>query len=436
MRIFCLNFHKQVHSSIAEAFLSLTPLLQFREPGLLFGDIEQTLWLFKNSKNLLEKIQTRARDLGFTEASLALADTAAGAQALTGHFDFFICEAGQETSALAPLPVSALRDLEGFRAWEKPARLEVISEFLSSLGLKSLGDLMKLPAESWNLRWGDLGTQLQRKLASQEKSAFTPLIPDQPLVAYHHGDDPMGSQFQILESVRRRLPELLFRLEGREQALDQLSLLMICEYSGQKHHLSFSPSHKSRDLPLLMTLLGDRLQKLNFENPVREWELEIKPVSSPSRQQDFWEQQTHAQKENLQRLQSLLHDRKIRSGFLRLEEAQLPEKSWSLQNEALACLMPVTDYAFEGSSHREIPIFSEGLNTAPRPTRLLDQPQVLSAQEMKTFRFLQRYPLERFDLPWQGAARDYWLAMNSRQQCVWIYRDLLNSDYYLHGYFD
>jgi hypothetical protein len=425
-----------VHPSIAEAFLKFTPLLHFREPGLLFGDIRQTLWLFKSSKSLLEEILFRAEDLGFKEVSLALSDTAAGAQALTQHFDFFISEPGRESFSLSPLPVSSLKDLEGLKAWDKPAQVEDIAEFLPGLGLRSLGDLMKLPPESWNLRWGDLGSLLQTKISSAEKSVFAPLIPELPLVAYHHFDFPIADREWLLESMKPRLQELLFRLEGREQALDRLSLLMICEYSDAHHRLELSPSHKARDLDLLLTLLRERFKDLSLENPVREWEIEIQPLSSSPQQLDFWEPQAAMEKENLLRLQSLLHDRQIESGFLKLLPAQLPEKSWSFQNEPQPFELPATDFAFEERSHRELPVYSEGLNSAPRPTRILEAPCPITHDELRGFRFLHRSPLERLDLPWEETCRDYWLALNSKQQCVWVFRDLTNSTYYLHGYFD
>lgn len=436
MRIFCLNFHRQVHPSIAEAFLKFTPLLQFREPGLLFGDIRQTLWMFKSSKNLLEQVLERAQDLGFADASIALSDTAAGSQALTPHFDFFISEPGRESFSLSPLPVSSLKDLEGLRPWSRPSQIEEISDFLFGLGLGSLGDLMKLPPESWNLRWGDLGSEIQRKLNAQDKSVFTPLVPCEPLVAYHHFDFPLSNEDWILESMKPRLQELLFRLEGREQALDRMSVLLICEYSGTHHRLTFSPTHKARDLGMMLTLLGERLRGLELDNPVREWEIEITPVESAPRQIDFWESQASVEKENLMRLQSLLHDRRVVSGFLKLEPVPLPERSFSLQHEPADPVLPQTEFAFEGRAHRELPVHSEGLPRTPRPTQLLDPPVALTPQELRSFRFLHRFPMERLDLPWLKAARDYWMALNSREQCVWIYRDLSGSGYFLHGYFD
>lgn len=391
--------------------------------------------MFKNSKNLLEQVQARAHELGYKNVSVALSDTAAGAQALTQHFDFFISEPGQEAQSLAPFPTASLKDLEGLKAWEKPHHVEDIADFLHGLGLRSLGDLMKLPADSWNLRWGDLGTQIQKRLAGIERHAWTPWLPTEPLVAYQHLDFPISNQDILMESVTPRLKELLFRLEGREQALDHLSLLLICEYSNHKQTVSFSPTLKARDLQLTLTLLNERLSKINLDNPIREWELEIQAVASQSKQLDFWEPQT-SEKEHLLRLQSLLHDRQIESGFLKLQDSQLPEKSWAFQKEPNDFELPQTEFAMEDQAHRELPVFSEGLNHAPRPTRLLEPPLPITMEEMRTVRFLHRYPIERLDLPWQNAARDYWLAMNSQQQCVWVYRDLKTTHYFLHGYFD
>jgi hypothetical protein len=49
---------------------------------------------------------------------------------------------------------------------------------------------------------------------------------------------------------------------------------------------------------------------------------------------------------------------------------------------------------------------------------------------------LHAFPLERLELPWLQTARDYWIALNERRQCVWLFREIGSSTYFLHGYVD
>ena len=446
-RIFCLNFNlSPAKPAWAEAFLPFTPLLHFRG-GRLWGDVSKTTWLFQNSKNLLERIGQTAHALGAPDASLALSDTAAGAQAFTKHFAFFISEPGRQGESLAALPLQCLSDLEGLLPWEDPRQVEAISEFLQNLGLRTLGELQNLPPDSWELRWGALGHELRKKLAGTDAHVWTPLIPTDTLTAYQYFEDPCGHQPTILNSLEIKLRELFLRLEGRSQRLEVLKLLLTCEYSGKKIPLHITPTMKFRDLSLVLKLLGTRFESIDFENPIKEWELEIIPAHQGHQQLDFWEPQTK-EMDNLLRLQSTLHDRGVESGFWRLRDEPVPERGFTLETEAFFSPLPVTDYAFINDSHRLMPVQSEYLQRAPRPTRLNEPPLPLTHEEFQALRLLHAQPLERLDLPWhqdgrgEGLARDYWVAMNAFGQILWVYRDLRWSSesgeprYFVQGYFD
>ncbi|MFN7730027.1 MAG: hypothetical protein ACK5P7_12785 [Bdellovibrio sp.] len=403
--------------------------------------MSKTTWLFKNSKNLLEQIHKTAISLGAKDISLALADTAAGAQALTKHFDFFISEPGRQSESLAALPLHCLRDLEGLNNWDDVHQVEQISEFLQNLGLQTLQDLQQLPPDSWELRWGTLGHHLRQKLAGTETHTWTPLVPTDTLTAYQFFEHPCQDQATLLHFIEQSLTELFIRLEGRSQRLEVLKLMLTCEYSNHKMPLQIAPTIKFRDLSLILKILRERLDKISLENPIKEWELEILPAFQAHQQLDFWEPQVK-ELDNLLRLQSVLHDRKVQSGFLRLRDEPVPERGFSLEHESFFSPLPTTDFVFINDSHRLMPVQSEHLQAAPRPTRLLEPPKPISHDEFQSLKLLHPHPLERLDLPWQNIARDYWLALNSQKQLLWIFRDLHWSSqgdqarYFLQGYFD
>jgi protein ImuB len=127
-----------------------------------------------------------------------------------------------------------------------------------------------------------------------------------------------------------------------------------------------------------------------------------------------------------------------------------------------------------------MPWYGKPVARAPRPTRLLRIPRAISFAELERLKILSSSPIERLEsswwereeessrpgsnlplhtssLPTAGAGRaatsaasppltsaapalpstrDYYFAVSPDGQCLWIFRDPLTNEYFLHGYFD
>lgn len=75
---------------------------------------------------------------------------------------------------------------------------------------------------------------------------------------------------------------------------------------------------------------------------------------------------------------------------------------------------------------------------APRPTRLLQKPLLLTVADLQRLKILSANPIERLEDAWweTDTRRDYYFAIGSDGQCLWVYQDLRTGEHYLHGYFD
>ncbi|MNL66256.1 hypothetical protein D3C87_1906930 [compost metagenome] len=87
-------------------------------------------------------------------------------------------------------------------------------------------------------------------------------------------------------------------------------------------------------------------------------------------------------------------------------------------------------------------VYAKGLAQSPRPSLLLEKPQPLSPKEVQELRFVSNMPSERIESSWWQISvqdfkyRDYYFALSQSNQLLWVFRDRINSQVYLHGYFD
>ncbi len=148
MRTLCLKFHTKLEVPCAEAFLTLSPRVQFRDPGLIFVDLESTLGLLGGESGALTKALKIAQDLGDTAATAVIADQPYSAQMLLFPLSQNLPgRAGAQSNApdhqrWQDLPLQALLHLEGLEPWPQQHKIEWIADFFHSVGIRHCGDLL------------------------------------------------------------------------------------------------------------------------------------------------------------------------------------------------------------------------------------------------------------------------------------------------------
>lgn len=299
---------------------------------------------------------------------------------------------------------------------------------------------------------GRTGATLWRRIRVLEKQVISPLEPTETLQEYVYLDFPVGLLPLLLHQTNKAAEFLFARLQSRRLYAQKLVLHLRCEYSGVNHKIELEPNKPSRDLSLFMSLLENKLENIDLQNPIRDFEVEIVPCPENSRQLDFFEPRTTAE-ERLDQLLSILKQAEVKAGLFEVYSTLLPEKTFAAVNS------PVKVYHEEASRPetatsvseagfaqlQPLPSYSEKILESPRPTRLLKNPRSLTSTEVSRMHLLSRNPLERIQLDWwdppNGASgcRDYYFAINDEGQCLWIYKSTTaekSEKYYLHGYFD
>jgi protein ImuB len=226
-------------------------------------------------------------------------------------------------------------------------------------------------------------------------------------------------------------------LQGRGEYARKIVVQLFCDYSDKVHMVELQPASPGRNLELFMKLLENKLAGIDLDNPIKQIEIEIVPCPEKVQQLSFFEPRVNDQ-EKLSELVSVFHQASLTTGFLRPRDEILPEEAWSVTPE-FEDYEPVEDAVdVDGRSFQIRPTYSFSLSQAPRPSRLLKKPKAIPAHEFNHYQFLSHQPIERLEDSWweSSRGRDYYFALSPKGQFVWLFYDRIETQYYLHGYFD
>jgi protein ImuB len=427
-------------SSSAEIFLPLSPRVQFRFPHWIFIDIESTERLLGGEHKCLEKALELAKTFA-PDVTAAIADTPAAAQMLSRWRPSHISLRGKEGESFHGLGLDALHDLEGLEGWAQKKTVNHMISFFHTLGVYGLEGLFTFRINSLRERWGDTGVLLWNRLHAQDIQVVSPLIPRDPLVGYGYLDDAIGNVTLLMNHLQPHLDYLFLRINGLARYAQKLEVILHCEYSDKKHVLTIEPVSPTRDQALFTDLLEKKFERLQMENPIREFEITLYDVPEKVQQLDFFEPRDSSE-DRWRRLISFTRQAQCEMGFLQVEASHFPEQSYRLVTDwpeefISRDLVSRQDAALQVKS-----TYAKGLTASPRPSLLLEKPQALKSSEVSQLKFVSQMPSERIESSWWQVSaqdlknRDYYFALSHQGQLLWVFKDRINSQVYLHGYFD
>lgn len=436
MRTLCLNLQKQERPSVAENFLVFSPKVHFRDPGLVFVDVASTSHLFGGEQALMTEALALTKDF-YPDATASIADTPFAAQVFSSYHSEYIATPTHDIDEIKPMPLNALSHMEGLIAWRSQREIENVIQFFQILGMNCVGEIKDFEVESFRERWQSTGSLLWKRLHGLDKQIISPLEPSVFLQDYIYLDFPISLTSFLLHSLEKSLKRLFARLQGRCEFAQKVQIHLQCEYSNQCHMVELAPAHPSRDLDTYMKLLENKLESINLENPIKEIELSIVTCNEKIQQLDFWQPRA-SDTDKLNKLVNILDQAELTTGFLKLQDSVWPEESWSVSSEYEAYEAIADTIEFEGKAYQVRPSYSKSINHAPRPSLILKEPKPLPAYEFQRLQLLSAYPVERIENDWwdQSRGRDYYIALSNQGRCLWVYHDLIEDAYYVHGYFD
>ncbi|HSW12432.1 MAG TPA: DNA polymerase Y family protein [Solimonas sp.] len=372
--------------------------LFFEHPRqMLWLEIGSSLGYFGGLDALLQRLSQSLLGLGYS-AQLGVAPTP---------------EAAAWTALAEGRPILRIAELQKQLA-AHPLSWLPFTEAVAGLagsGLKTLGEVLRLPPDGLARRFGpELPDYLQRLLgqrADARERWHSPRL-------YRRRMEFLGaieSTEGLLFPIRRVLTEFQGHLRARDTGVQQF----VFEFEHESHpvtRMELRLTAASRDAAHFLVLVRERLERLKLPAPSTALTLRAERFVMPDlHQADLFDQRLQQDGEwlgLLEKLQARLGSNAIQ--FLGLRAEHLPERSWH--------------------AGQRVEKAGEDTDFPPRPFWLLARPQALLQAPR-----LRGRP-ERIEGGWWDgvdAQRDYFLAEAESGAQLWVYRDAGNGSWFMHG---
>ncbi|MEO8037269.1 MAG: DNA polymerase Y family protein [Betaproteobacteria bacterium] len=374
-----------------------TPTLCLAAPAALLLEISGSLKLFGGLGALTHLVRTGLEELGFA-ANLTCAPTPAGALMLArNELDTFITELEAMRTRLAQLPVEGL-DTD-------PATVAA----LARLGLRSVGEVLRLPRDGLARRFGRALVDHLDQAFGHRPDPRAPFVPPPRFSSRLVLPAPVPEMEQLLFGLKRLTLEFAGFLAARQAGVTRFTVALEHE-DHPPTRVRMELSMPSRDSAHLILLLRERLSRITLPQPVEAFAL----VAEETMQLvpgnfSFFSERGHAVEDRaalVERLRARL-GREAVHGLILVPEHR-PELAWR-ESE------PGTPQASPPS--------------APRPLWLLEAARALLMDDRGP---RLDGPLrigsgpERIESGWWDdgdVRRDYFVATNPEGARFWVYRE-------------
>jgi protein ImuB len=422
-----LRRERQLLEALARRSLYFSPRVSLEPPDAVLLEVRGSLRLFGGARALCARLQQEIA--ATTGATTRMAITPAplaslwfARAGLPGARPLFVRNRADLAARLAPLP------LAGCARW--PVRT---LETLETMGLRTVGDCLRLPRDGFARRFGhDLLALLDRATgrrpepraafaASEKFDTRRELEPE-----LDHNDrlaralDPLLDELcRFLRERDRGVQALEVQLRHRTAPVTRVRLRFVQPVGGQPQHIA--------------GLLRERLDRLALPQPVRS----VRLLSGPllELQADAIELFADDRRESAAHLPQLIERLRARLGNdavhgLACVPEHRPEAAWRAVEPTLRAPSPRPSPAPAGEGGRRP---GEG-----RPVWLLDTPEPCDVRPL----VFEEGP-ECIESGWwdgHDVARDYYVARNGQGARLWVFRNRRAAAddgvcWFLHGWF-
>lgn len=391
-----------------------SPCVGVELPDTLCFDITGLDALFGDEERLFHLVAKSFERIGMT-ARIAVADTLGAAWALAHFSD------GEQ--AIGDLPVAALR-------------LSDEVGLLAELGVGRIGQLLKIPRDALASRFGPPTLLRIDQMTGQVAEPIVSHRPPPEIVVETRLDYPLDNR-QALETVFAKLIE---RIAGQLADRLQGAIRIECELNCERQPVRFviglfracaKPAH-------LFELAQMQLERASLPGPITGAKLSVL-LSAPLEawQQELFESSHREDRRQVGLLVDRLSNRLGREAVVRA--SPLPEA----QPELAVWYEPLTGARSRASKQSWKPL--------PRPLRLEREPEPLEvlsvAPHGPPIRFhwhglhtvARHWGPERIQTGWwrgHYVQRDYYRVETEVGRRFWLFRNLPDDDWFLHGVFD
>jgi protein ImuB len=467
-----------------EQFSPLVGLDEGDEPDGLRMDIRGLAKLFGGEPSLAGRVGEFFQQRGY-QVRISVADTPSAAAALARWSDcegvYAIAPPG-DRAALANLSVAALMLPEVGETGKGMGQ----APLLQHLGIYRLGQLQDLPRGSLAARFGPQLLQRLDRITGAADEVIVACREPPDLTVQCAFEYPVTRLDAIEWTVQQLLSQLAPRLIARGLGVLQLECRLVCQ-NRQTREIRIGLFQPTVDPEHLLALIRMQLERLKFSSePVSDFhalgaiqEIRIAAVSTAVREQrqsELFADAAPRDPANLALLIERLSNRLGRERVLRPRLRADAQIERAFECEPLTGASPALDAAGPRRGSRRTGRASHpsrtsrgrmavgeatGPNASPhpsvpgpmfRPLRLFDPPRpidvlgiALDGPPAKFFDRSQVYCVARYFGPerietgwWRGPSvrRDYYRVETTSGNRLWLFRQLQDQQWFLHGEFD
>ena len=221
-----LSAPPEIAGALEAVAREFSPRMESQKPGLVTIDIDGLGRLLGTPGEIGQELQ-RACAARSMPASVAVASTRSASMLLAvGAPGLTVVAPGEERRRLGALPLACLSRVmpagERASAWGDRARLESILELLRRWGLRTLGDLARLPSAALSARIGHAGLAWQRLARGEDLDPLVSQGPEPPIEETLELDWPVEGLEPLSFVLARVLEPIAASLERRDQAVTVL----------------------------------------------------------------------------------------------------------------------------------------------------------------------------------------------------------------------
>jgi protein ImuB len=412
---------------IGEWCIRFTPAVAIDFPDGLLLDITGCAHLWGGEEQYLTEIHNRLKDFEY-DVRIAMADTIGTAWAVARFGRETIIGQGNQSAALLPLPVSALRIPPG------------ITERLEKLGLRQISSFINMPRPSLRRRFGEqLLHRLDQALGNKEED----IIPLQPLVAFQERLpclEPIVTATGIEIALKRLLEALCQRLQKEEKGL-RVAIFKGYRIDGKIVQVSIGTNRPSSNISHLFKLFELKIDSLEPALGIELFTMESPKVEDMCTvQEKLWQDKAGLAETELAEFLDRIEG-KMGPGHIQRylpSEHYWPERSFTQASS----ITEAKQSSWRVDRPRPLQLLArpEPIEvTAPIP----DYPPMLFRYKGKLHKISKADGPERIEQEWwlqQGQHRDYYSVEDENGQRYWLFRlghyDVAKSyQWFMHGFF-
>ncbi len=276
VRALSIESARSAHEALCDVASSVTPRFMAGVPGVVFLDLEGTQALFPTQRGLLTALEARLADVGLQSARLGIGPSRTVASLAARHDGGGHVVSPQDAPKfLAPLPLDLLEPSE-----------ELIDR-LWRWGVRTLGELARIPRPELGARLGEEGVALARRARGEDLQVFQPSPPRLRFEESVESEFAIGNLETLSFFLRTALDRLARRLRLRALAARELMIELTLE-TGRVFSREVKLAAPTLEVSVLTSLVRLSLERNPPPDPVERARVIATPGNIETAQLDLF----------------------------------------------------------------------------------------------------------------------------------------------------